>query len=554
MPSSPLVIGPLLRHTDTTSAVIWTEVAARSTVTVHIGDQAWSAQTFSAHGHHYALVDVDGLQPGSSQSYTITVDDEPVWPLTTGEHEGVPASRIRTRDPSRPLRFSFGSCRTSVPHDEETNKTHGIDVLRAFALRMMCSDEQERPDFVLFLGDQVYADETSDAMQDFIASRRSLDEPPGVELKDFEEYAHLYSLAWGDPANRWLLATLPSAMMFDDHDIRDDWNTSQAWRNEMNATGWWNGRIVGGLGSYWIYQHLGNLSREDRDQDEMWQHVLELRERGEDDITDLLDAFAQRVDAHPDGYRWSYARDLDGARLIVIDSRAARVLEPGARRMLDQAETDWLDERMRGDVDHLFIGTTLPYLLPMGLHEFEAWNEAVTDGAWGRRASGIGEKIRQGVDLEHWAAFQKSFHGLAKIVTEVADGKRGAAPSSVTFLSGDIHNSYVAEVDRGRGGSAILQAVCSPIRNPLPRWIRIGQSLTSKKPAVALATFLSRRAKVPAPPFTWSISDGPWFDNMLATVEVEGPRMDIRWAVAHGTHEAIPTVHIGHAFSLHHSG
>jgi hypothetical protein len=34
--------------------------------------------------------------------------------------------------------------------------------------------------------------------------------PPGAELKDYEEYAHLYKLAWSDPANRWLLSTLPA--------------------------------------------------------------------------------------------------------------------------------------------------------------------------------------------------------------------------------------------------------------------------------------------------------------------------------------------------------
>ena len=83
---------------------------------------------------------------------------------------------------------------------------------------------------MLFLGDQVYADETTEEMREFIASRRDIDEPPGTELKDYEEYAHLYALAWTDPANRWLLSTLPSAMIFDDHDIRDDWNTSLAWR------------------------------------------------------------------------------------------------------------------------------------------------------------------------------------------------------------------------------------------------------------------------------------------------------------------------------------
>lgn len=548
MSSSPLIIGPLLRYTDAESAVIWVEVTAHAMVGVHVGDRTWNARTFSAHGHHYALVDVDGLEPGSSYEYTLTVDDEHVWPPTSGKSADLPASVIHTLDPSRTLRFAFGSCRTSVPHDDKSNKSHGIDVLRAFSLRMM-DNHHERPDFVLFLGDQVYADETSAAMQSFIASRRSLDEPPGIELDGFEEYAYLYFLSWSDPANRWLLATVPSAMIFDDHDVRDDWNTSHTWRRQMEATPWWKDRIVGALGSYWIYQHLGNLSPADRADDELWQHVLELRERGEDDITETLDAFADRVDDHPDTYRWSFSRDLCTSRLIVIDSRAARVLAPDTRRMLDEKESAWLDARVRGDVDHLFIGTSLPYLLPMGLHEFEAWNESVAEGAWGPRAARWGERIRQGVDLEHWAAFQDSFRRLAESVTEVADGKRGRPPSSVTFLSGDVHHSYLAQVDRGREGTAILQAVCSPIRNPLPRWIRAGQSLTSKKPAVAVARALARRARVPAPPFTWKLIAGPWFDNMLGTVEVNGPRMDISWSIGQGS-APIPTVEVGHVHTV----
>src|ERR1044072_1676688 len=92
------------------------------------------------------------------------------------------------------------------------------------------SDDDERwPDLVLFLGDQVYADETSPEMRELIAQRRDPESAAGRggesgavrrdpgrgrwwELKDYEEYAHLYSLAWCEPANRWLLSTLPSAM------------------------------------------------------------------------------------------------------------------------------------------------------------------------------------------------------------------------------------------------------------------------------------------------------------------------------------------------------
>ena len=155
--------------------------------------------------------------------------------------------------------MAWGSCRTSVDHDAKGNRTHGVDAMRTFALALS-EDASLRPDLILLLGDQVYADMTTEAMQEFIRDRRDISEPPGKELKDYEEYAHLYRLAWSDDANRWLLSTVPSAMIFDDHDVRDDWNASLDWKKQMEATSWWHGRIVAGLASYWVYQHLGNLS------------------------------------------------------------------------------------------------------------------------------------------------------------------------------------------------------------------------------------------------------------------------------------------------------
>jgi hypothetical protein len=55
-------------------------------------------------------------------------------------------------------------------------------------------------------------------------------------------------------------------MIFDDHDIRDDWNASLSWKKKMEPTSWWHERIVAGLASYWVYQHLGNLSPQERGQ------------------------------------------------------------------------------------------------------------------------------------------------------------------------------------------------------------------------------------------------------------------------------------------------
>ena len=78
--------------------------------------------------------------------------------------------------------------------------------MRAYAL-LHGRDHRERlggpgerwPDLALFLGDQVYADETSHEMREFIEQRRDPEQAPWYELKDYEEYAHLYRLAWSRP-------------------------------------------------------------------------------------------------------------------------------------------------------------------------------------------------------------------------------------------------------------------------------------------------------------------------------------------------------------------
>jgi len=530
-PASPLVLGPMLRFAGETEATVWVETAGRATVTVRAGDRHWSAPTFLVKGHHYALVVVDGLEAGGSWEYTVDVDGARVWPP---DDDRFPAPRIRTIDRSRPTRLLFGSCRTSVPHDAEGNASNGVDALRTLALAL-AEGTEEWPDLVAFLGDQVYADETSEAMREFIASRRSLEEPPGEEIKDYEEYCHLYRLAWSDEANRWFFSTVPSCMIFDDHDIRDDWNTSWSWHEEINRTPWWHERLMGGLASYWVYQHIGNLSPAQLAEDEVYAAVLAAEAFGgeELDLTEPLFDLVRRVDRHPEVYRWSYRRDLGDSRLVVVDSRAARVLEPERRSMLDADEESWLDAQLTGDVDHLFIGTSLPFLLPPGLHDFEAIDEVLaSSGAHNRVVAGLAEKSRQSIDLEHWAAFNDGFVEVFDMVMDVARGNRGRAPGSITFLSGDVHNSYVAEVvDAARYGarSRIAQAVCSPIRNPMPRGIRVMMSLFARGLVRPMRFLADRSKRVPDPKYPWRVTDGPWFDNCLAELTVQGRDLAIVW-------------------------
>ena len=93
MTTSPLVLGPLVRYVDETSASVWVETrdAARVTVRAERARRGTRARS-RAHGHHYALVVVDGLEPGTITPYTVEVDGERVWPPAGGRGRRLPAA------------------------------------------------------------------------------------------------------------------------------------------------------------------------------------------------------------------------------------------------------------------------------------------------------------------------------------------------------------------------------------------------------------------------------------------------------------------------------
>ena len=345
-------------------------------------------RTFEVEGHHFALVHVTGLPEEGDDARTRSRSTASACGRRrTGDW---PSSCVRTVGDDHGLRICFGSCRCAYPNEppwtltkDEDPEGRGHDALRALALRMAGQEPDEWPHLLLMLGDQVYADEVAPATEEFIRARRDVDVPPGLQISDYEEYCRLYRDSWCEPSVRWLLSTVPTAMIFDDHDVIDDWNTSRDWVAEMRAKGWWDERIVGAFMSYWCYQHLGNLSPADRDEDACYRAVR----AADGDAGAIVRDFAFRADREVAGARWSYKRDIGRTRLVVMDSRAGRVLEPGARSMVDAEEWDCIGEWTRGDFDHLLLGTSLPAFLGRGMHFLEAWNEAVTDGAWGRLAS-----------------------------------------------------------------------------------------------------------------------------------------------------------------------
>ena len=543
-PSAPeILVGPMLRYVDSTDATVWVEVSAPCTVTIRAGGSEVAEQSWGVHGHHFAILHLRDLEEGVETPYEISLDGAPAWPLDPER-----PSVIRTPRVDDTVRLSFGSCRRGESQTPVALRRIGADALVALAHQMAHTPHEDWPDAMLLLGDQVYADIPSREITERLAERRRAgggpqavcdsagaggDRDVSQEICDFEEYSWLYHESWRDPDVRWLLSTVPSCMILDDHDLRDDWNSSHAWRREMTAQPWWRDRVEGAFASYFVYQHLGNLAPDELEAHEVYRA---LRAAGSDaEREQILADFAVAADAEHPTVQWSFKRDFGRVRVVMLDVRASRQLDPGDRRVMDPREWQWTRDACLGsEVDHLVIGSSLPAFMLPALHNLEGWNEAVSrDRPDKPLTARAGEWMRLAVDLEHWAAFRRSFDDLVGLLTEVAAGDRHPAPASILMLGGDVHCSYLEEVDLtdsrvAASSTRVHQLVMSPFRNPLQKSIRLVNRLSVRQPAPALTRRLSAAVGVREPEARWTVTDGIWFDNGVMTLVMRGRRATVK--------------------------
>ncbi len=524
-----LILGPMLRHVTETSATIWVETDQRCTMEI-LGRRV---QTFCVAGHHYGLALVEDLEPGTVREYDVRLDGQLRWPPMGTD---LPPSRIRTLGGTRPSRIVFGSCRTAAPHEPPyaleltlDPRGRGVDALYAYARQMSMTSPDQWPDLAVFLGDQIYADDSSPKARQRIAEHRKgpknapSEKLPPELVGGFEEYTMLYHESWSPEFERWFFSNVPSVMIFDDHEMIDDWNISEAWVADIRQQDWWQDHVVGGLMSYWLYQHLGNLSPADIRSEGLVQALSQV-----DDGEELLRAWANQSEAFTPiagGYRFTFIRDVGRVRLVMIDDRNARVLDHGKRQMVDNDEWAWVIEACQADVDHLLIGTSLPVFVPGGLHDLQLLSEAICDGAWGKPGRVFGEWVRRKADMEDWPAFIRSFDAFVALLHDLSNPTRLHAPATISILSGDIHFSYAAEMrflDERTTSTRIHQLVSSPIRNALKPPESTAMRLGTSRLARTFGRALRRTARRWRATVAWDIDRGPVFGNSLGQILFDG--------------------------------
>lgn len=191
------------------------------------------------------------------------------------------------------LNALYGSCRK--PHD-----AHGEDAL-GIAGQLISKHKKsirKRPEILCLTGDQIYADDVSTTALSNIVElkRQKLNVKTDIltkaeiqnrfnkitgftsgksknHLKDLLDYLLMYGLVWNPDlwikkklpvfcqslrSIRKLLANIPTYMIFDDHDVTDDWNLDLRWK--MRVRNKPSGRAIIGnaLAAYWLCQGFGN--------------------------------------------------------------------------------------------------------------------------------------------------------------------------------------------------------------------------------------------------------------------------------------------------------
>lgn len=282
-----------------------------------------------------------------------------------------------------------------------------------------------------------------------------LSPPPGLDAKNAERYAReaeaIAQFRDGLGAVRRVLAHLPVAMVFDDHDVTDDWNLSREWEDVAYGHPF-SRRVIGNaLIAYLLNQAWGNRPEAFGGDALLGRLQAALDAPGGEAHEALIERLLHWRDWH---YVWPTTPPL-----MVLDSRTHRWRSEVSRRrpsgLMDwEALTD-LQQALRGHPAVLLVASAPIF----GVKLIETIQ---------RVFSFFGNPLL--VDAENWM----SHPGAASAVLNIF--RHPKTPQTFVVLSGDVHYSFVYDVElrpRGRRkepvqGPHIWQICSSGLRNTFP--------------------------------------------------------------------------------------
>ena len=324
--------------------------------------------------------------------------------------------------------------------------------------------------------------------------------PVPIHAADFAEYAFLYESAWARGDNiRKLFANIPTFMMFDDHEVTDDWNADRRWlenvhRPPRGALPYWPETMADALAAYWMYQGWGNQSSAEWATDPRSALLVTHMKAGTDALPSLRKLLQRNLEP-PGSLAWDFALPIASPIFYATDCRMRRVLQPRKPsfddRVLDRAGLDKMRALlMRSTSPVTFMIASSPILLPGLIGESFRYDQAGMKlfGLWqpDMFTKNFDERFRREKDIEHWVANQSWFDVL-RFLSDLS--KDAPNLKTVVALSGDVHFSYnmVGRLDpnqpvakalnlrpprldkKGRAFPYLLQLVSSGIKQQLSK-------------------------------------------------------------------------------------
>jgi hypothetical protein len=266
---------------------------------------------------------------------------------------------------------------------------------------------------------------------------------------------------------RRILANIPTYMIFDDHDITDDWNISLNWKEDVRKSPLGSHVVANGLAAYWAFQGWGNAP-DSFDDKFLWVMKTYFKSLTFGKIKSFREKW---VDMLWNFHSWHFVAPTN-PKSIFFDTRTQReydlepkpvkfghLIEETSKSPQLLSKAGW-ESVTRLLFDHgwksrspIIVVTPTP-VYGMGLIE-----SFLHDYVYPLRVLGV--DVQTTIDFEAWKYNGK---GFTEFLQQVTDWN----PSNCIILSGDVHyaSAVKATITFANGKQLnVNQFTSSPIKN-----------------------------------------------------------------------------------------
>jgi hypothetical protein len=304
------------------------------------------------------------------------------------------------------------------------------------------------------------------------------------------------------PRVRRALANVATYMIFDDHDVTDDWNLHRRWHEHVHRRPLGRRMVQNALSAYAVFQGWGN----EPDQfapDRPGGRLLEDLAAWDGAEGGTCEAIRARLglpslDASA-AIRWDYQVDTPSYQAIVLDTRTQRGFRPGGTGLAAPALLG--PEAMRRQLDDRFAARQGPVPVTVLVSAAPVFGHPLIEAKIQLKRFKAIEWYEQGpaaVDREAWSLDPPAFEALLAALVPFRQ---------VVILSGDVHYGFAGSVaywDRRTGAerqARFVQCTSTPLKNEDRRTRLLGGVPTVVRVPARLGTRIERLlARLTTPP------------------------------------------------------